>query len=91
MVSSTSKVKYSPTETQLLRLLPKGGRHISSEELAKKLYRYNVSPFYARNVIVGMMRTLIIKVQKNKEPFRILKTERAGPTPTQYWIQEKRK
>lgn len=78
-----SKVKYSPKEEQLIKLLPDKGVSISSAVLVEKLYGIN-RPYYAEESVSKMMSELIKKVNYNKENFQINKTKPAGPYPIEY-------
>lgn len=82
-MASTKKVKYSSMEAKLLGLLPKRGRSISSSDLAEVYYNGR-APHNARGSVRSVMESLIRKIDDNKEPFAILKTDRSGPYPVEY-------
>lgn len=88
---SEKKFKYSPMEEKLLRLLPKGGKPITSSKLAEKIYSRDVhaSPLFARESVRGIMASLIRKTKLNREPYVIERSERAGPHPLEYRKVEK--
>jgi hypothetical protein len=46
-------------------------------------------PLNARASIVAGMKSLMRKIERNKEPFRVLQSERAGPRPAEFWVQAK--
>jgi len=77
------KIKYSTMEIKLLGLLSKGAV-ISSDELVNKLYKVGEVPYYARESVTATLRTLMRKIEHNKEPFIITKTSPGGPYPTRY-------
>lgn len=82
MVSIKSKkVNYSQKESELLSLLPKDGKPITSIELTKRLKSTSYS---AQQSTVALMSSLIRKAIHNKEPFRIEKAARSGPNPMEY-------
>lgn len=84
-----SGVRYSKKEQTLFKLLPQDGKRITSVKLLKGLARKaNGSlPFHARTSLVGAMRSLIEKVDRNREPFRVKKSDRAGPNPIEFWLE----
>jgi len=83
------KIKYSPSEEKILKLIPKNGSRVSSEELLKLFYGRKQRPFFARNVIIGTLRSLARKMEKNHDPYRLHKSERKGPKPIDFWIEPK--
>ena len=89
MPSPVSKVRYSPTEQRILALLPEDGTKLSSDEIIDLHYGKRKRPFNARQTVIGALRTLIRKSVKNREPFRICKSERKGPHPMKFWIERK--
>lgn len=76
------KLKYSHMELKLLELLAKGSI-VSSDELVEKVYDGN-APFAARHSVTAVMRSLIRKIEFNREPFTITKSKLNGPYPAQY-------
>lgn len=82
-------VGYSPAERALFDLLPMKPKKVSSADLVKLRYG-TTPPFHGQSIIGSTARSLAKKVDANKEPFRVAKSERAGPKPTEYWL-EKRK
>lgn len=86
-------VRYSKKEQALFRLLPKTGDRVSSRRLLKGLARKanGDMPFHARTSLVGAMRSLSDKVTANREPFRVMRSERAGPHPIEFWIEPLKK
>jgi len=80
-------VKYSPMEEQIFQLLPTNGKAITTSELAQKFYGTAQLPFGGQNVVTGCLRSLAEKVKRNKEPFRIARSQRSGPIPTEVWIE----
>ena len=85
--AASSKVRYSPQEIKLLKLLEKGNI-ITSDELAKKLYGDD-APYHARASVTSILRSLIGKIEHNGETFTITKTKQGGPYPTRYKKQPK--
>lgn len=80
---SKKPVKYSPQESKLLDLLAHGNI-TTSDELAEQLYDGEQAPYHARSSVTSILRTLIDKIDHNKEPFIISKTRPSGPHATQY-------
>lgn len=82
-------MKYSPTESALLKLLPANGDRITVKALAEKYYRNKTMPFHGQIYIANAMRNLLIKTGKNREKFRLKRTPKAGPNEVHYWREEK--
>lgn len=76
------KLRYSPMERRLLKLLAKG-KGLTSEDLVEGVYDGD-APFAARHSVNSVMRSLIRKVEHNKEDFIITKTAPNGPYPTEF-------
>lgn len=86
MASTRNKVmKYSKSETTLLKLLP-NGRSVSSIDLTDQFYTMirKRRPFYARKSLTAIMTSLIRKVEHNREAFKIMKGAPIGPFPIEY-------
>jgi hypothetical protein len=76
--------KYSPTEEELLKMLPTGGdKRISSNKLAERYYanRKKVMPRHGRIYINSSMRTLMEKARTNR-----VKIRRSDHKPYEFWI-----
>lgn len=84
-------VRYSKKEQTLFKLLPQDGKKVSSLRLLKGLARKanGALPFHARTSLVGAMRSLIEKSDRNREPFRVKKSDRAGPNPIEFWLEQR--
>ena len=80
---------YSKRERSVFKLLPKDGKRISTKQLAAKFYGHDDLHQNANVVIIGVMRSLIWKMEKNKEPLRIMKSARAGPHPLEFWLEKR--
>ena len=88
------KLHYSKKELALFRLIPKDGKHIDTDKLLSGLYGGKKGepyqyPYNGRTAMTGAMRSLIDKVKRNNEPFRVMKSERRGPHPMEFWIEGK--
>ena len=83
--------KYTPNEQKLLALLEElGGTPTDSSIIVKRHFARRKAPRFARQSVVSVLNALVIKVQRNRETFRIHKTKRSGPHPIKYWLGEKR-
>jgi hypothetical protein len=82
---------YSIRERSVFKLLPKDGKRISTKKLAQRFYKKNENDLHqnANVVIIGVMRSLMWKMEKNKEPLRIMKSARAGPHPLEFWLEKR--
>jgi hypothetical protein len=83
MASTRSKIKYSPQEQTLLRLLPTGKR-ISSMELDNQLYTTANRPFHSLKSVSATMTSLMKKLDYNKDKYMIIKGPRSGPKYMEY-------
>ena len=89
LASLQSKIKLSPGEQRLVKLLPASGKQIGTDALAMKFYSQRKEPLNGRLVIVGMVRSLQKKIKTVKDPpFVICSTERSGPYPIKIWRQD---
>ena len=89
-----TEVKYSPTERLLFSFLPQDGSKITTEELVRRRIRIRSKPWEIENprnaISTTMHYGLMRKVAENDEDFRIVKSPKLGPYPTEYWILSKR-
>lgn len=89
MQLSAGKLRYSPMEQSILALLPGDGTKVSSEEIIAAHYGKRKRPFNARQIIIGVLRTLMRKSNRNRESFKICKSARKGPHPMKFWIEKR--
>jgi hypothetical protein len=82
-------VKYSPTEKKIFQILKAlKGRRIATDELTEKFYDGPI-PMHGRTIISGTVNSLIEKIERNDEAFRVCRSERAGPKSTWVWIERR--
>ncbi len=81
-------VRYSPTERRLRALL-RLGEPRSTEELSTALYRGRSRPYHATKSTVGALTSLATKMDVNGERDRVARTERRGPHPISFWLEER--
>lgn len=81
-------VRYSKNERRAFAELPVDGTPISTVDLTKKIYGKSRKPFNARQTVLGLMVKLSQKVKKNREPFSIQRSDRRGPHPVEFWLQQ---
>jgi hypothetical protein len=89
-LSEGGKEKYSPAEQKLFRLLPKNGNAIDSGKLMDKFYGGDEMPVHGRTAMNVSLKRLMLKVQRNKEAFRIVRSERQGQQPIQWQVRPRR-
>jgi hypothetical protein len=83
------RIEYSDSERKLLRMLRK--RPQTSTELTRKFFTdRRLRPYHAQQIIVGLAAALIEKTHRNKEKKRVRKSERQGPHPISYWVEDVR-
>lgn len=86
---SKRKIDYSEGERRALEALEGSeGKRLSTLDLVRKVYGDD-PPFHARHSIVGTMRSLSAKVERNRERFRVAKSKRAGSRPAVFSIERR--
>lgn len=80
------KVRYSKNEQALFKALTVKPR--SSSVLLDKVYGENI-PYNGRKIIIGVIASLRSKFAANKEPFKLVSSERSGPHPMEFWLEAK--
>ncbi len=81
---------YSSNEKMLFDLVPKNGARITSNELVrlrKAARRWPIAN--PRNSVISAMRSLMEKIDANKEAFRLRQSPQLGPYPSEYWIENR--
>jgi hypothetical protein len=78
-------IRYSPAERKLFGLL--STQQVTSKALAHRLH--GTRALNGRATVISAAKSLIRKSQRNREPFRICKTKRAGPHPVAYWLERR--
>jgi hypothetical protein len=83
-----ARVNYSKSEIQLFKMIPQDGTKISSKtlvKLKKRKYKWDIAN--PLNALWVTMDSLMKKIVKNKETFRIRRSEKKGPYPQFFWIE----
>ena len=80
------KIKYSKGEQAAFKAL--SGTPRSSTVIIEKVYPKDV-PYNARKIVIGTIKSLQRKMLANKEPFKLLNTERSGPNAMEFWLEGK--
>lgn len=75
---------YTSKEERLLKLIPRNGERISTDVLTKKFYQRDI-PANGQQMVTNCMRSLVNKVKKNREGFKIKRTD--WERPIQFWIE----
>ena len=87
-LKSGGPVDYSPGERTMFQLLTKKPSGQTTKELAGHYYKGRKTPFNGNKSVVDVLRRLQRKAKANREPFRILNTERSGPIPMLFWLED---
>lgn len=87
-LTSSGEVQYSEAEKKLFGLLSTRERR-STSELVQLKYDGETVPFHAKGIIRAIANSLTAKVERNGEPFTIMKSARRGPYPVEFWIETK--
>jgi hypothetical protein len=85
------EINYTASEKSILNFLKKQKGPVSTLDLIEFHYpNEGKRPFYARESLVTTISTLIRKIKAKKENFSIKKSERRGPHPQEYWVENKK-
>lgn len=84
---NVAAVKYSPTESELLKMLPRAPGTITVSEMAQRYYkqRKKDKPLHANIFIANSLRTLERKMVKNRERPKLQRSPRAGQKEVEFW------
>jgi len=83
------QVQYSPGEQRALKLLT--GKPQDTNLLCDKFYKPDGGPpYYGRQIVLGLMNSLIRKSKHNGEKFIVKKSKRAGPWPITFWREDRK-
>ena len=85
-LKTDAKVKYSKGELAAFKALSDKAR--SSTIIVEKVYPADV-PYNGRKIVIGMLKSLQRKMVANKEPFKLVSSERSGPHPIEFWLEGK--
>ena len=84
------RVKYSPRELEIFRIIPKDSSQISSSDIVDKYWRGKLDkPYYYRIVVMDGLRSLIRKINHNKENFVVKTGPSRGPHGLLAWIEKR--
>lgn len=89
-LGAASKLPYSATERRMFDLIPKRGK-IDTTVLVERYWNGREPPPNARVAAMDCLRSLKRKVIANREPFRIITSDRAGPKPLDVWIEKRKR
>lgn len=92
-LKTDGKVKYSKGEINAFSAL--GSKPRSSTDIMSKVYPKTgpayILPYNGRKIVIGVLASLKRKMLVNREPFKLLSTERAGPHPIEFWLEASKK
>lgn len=90
-LSTGGRFEYTAQEREIFALLPSSIKHkVDTNQLVERLYSKNdLAPIAARNSIIARLSYLQVKVDRNREPFKINKSKRAGPHPISFWLERR--
>lgn len=78
--------RYSNDERRIFDMLPMGRVGVTSTMIASQVYGRRLT---GRTQVVAVVRGLTAKVKRNREPFKICKSPRRGPHPSEFWLEKK--
>jgi len=79
----------SPSEEQIIAILRKAGKKITTKQLKQAFYARREAPQYAQIFLSNLLRNLEEKTAGNNSKFKIKRSPRRGPYPSEVWIEEK--
>lgn len=82
-------VRYSKHELAVARLLPMDPDMIDSQELIRKFYKARGEPIPFHADLTWVVRSLMKKMNYNKEKFVIIKSEQRGPHSMDYRLKKR--
>jgi hypothetical protein len=74
----------------MFEAIPKRGR-ISSTDLVEAYWDGHQQPYNSRVAAMDALRSLKRKVIANREPFKIVTSDRAGAKPLDIWLEAKKR
>lgn len=86
-MGSSKPIKLSKSEERLLKLIPKDPKRITTKALAISFYKGLQVPFNGQKIVMGTLNGLMRKLQANKSPVQVFKSERQGPKPIEVWSE----
>ncbi len=93
-LSTEVKVSYSEAERRMFDLLPVGIKNaVTVQDLldSKQESANGAEAPFRSHAMAGIRATignLSRKIEANEEPFRVMKSARAGPHPINFWIEK---
>jgi hypothetical protein len=87
LLSNDGIERYSPSEQLLFRLLPKNTKPITSTALMAKFFDGRRMSVHGRTVMNVSLTRLKLKVEQNKEQFRIVRSRRRGSKPVEWHVR----
>jgi hypothetical protein len=84
-------VKYSERELEVFNIIKQHSSRIHSSDLTAKFWKGkpNKPPINYHQVVMGVLTTLIKKVNHNKESFVVKKSPSRGPHGITAWIEKR--
>jgi hypothetical protein len=74
----------------MFSLIPRRGK-IDTTDLVERYWDGREPPPNARVAAMDCLRSLKRKVIANREPFRIMTSQRAGPKPLDVWVENNKR
>lgn len=80
---------YTMSEELILKILSKK-KVLSINDIIDNYYKHlrKPKPKFARQSVIGMMNGLEEKLNYLNEPVRLVRSERLGPYPCNWWLEE---
>lgn len=89
-LKTSGRVNYSPTEQVVFDLLPFGQKNaINADDLIPRVYLPGERPFNAQGSVSAALRSLARKIEHNEEPFRLCRSQQAGPRQIAWWLERR--
>ena len=86
-LSKQPRHRYSFSELALFSNLRQSPR--DTNDLTRLFYG-GKPPINGRVIVGGLLRSLADKIKRNREDFRLIKSQRRGPYPVEYHLESRR-
>lgn len=80
------KFRYSKGERRAFDTL--SGIKRDTNALTTDFYIGRRKPGHGRIIVIGTLKGLAVKLKKNKEPFRVMRSKQNGPWPIEFWLEK---
>lgn len=90
-LNGEAKLKYSPSERLVFEILGRKLLPVPSTAIVYQFYKAKKqqAPYNSRAIVMGSCRSLVQKIEINKEPFTIKRIKHQGNKVLEYQLVER--